>query len=90
LKQKGVFVMITKSIKYPYAKLTFDVLGILSSITFLILIAINFYADFKSNGTSKIGVEWTGNDFVLGVVLICIILVCAITSFILKSIKNTK
>ncbi|MGX0239040.1 hypothetical protein ACUXMC_002234 [Staphylococcus hominis] len=54
------------------------------------LIAINFYADFKSNGTSKIGVEWTGNDFVLGVVLICIILVCAITSFILKSIKNTK
>ena len=43
--------MITKSIKYPYAKLIFDVLG---------------------------------------VVLICIILVCAITSFILKSIKNTK
>ncbi|MDS3857640.1 hypothetical protein RJB69_02745 [Staphylococcus hominis] len=32
--------MITKSIKYPYAKLTFDVLGILSSITFLILIAM--------------------------------------------------
>ena len=80
--------MITKSIKYPYAKLTFDVLGILSSITFLILIAINFYADFKSNGTSKISVEWTGNDFVLGIVLICIILVCAITSFILKSIKT--
>ena len=42
----------------------------------------------KSNGTSKIGVEWTGNDFVLGIVLICIILVCAITSFILKSIKH--
>ena len=31
---KRSFVMITKSIKYPYAKLTFDVLGILSSITF--------------------------------------------------------
>ena len=80
--------MITKSIKYPYAKLIFDVLGILSSIAFLILIAINFHVDFKSNGSSKIGFEWTGNDFVLGTVLFCIILVCAITSFILKSIKK--
>ena len=71
-------------------KLTFDVLGILSSITFLILIAINFYADFKSNGTSKISVEWTGNDFVLGIVLICIIFSVCYNFFYFKIDKNTK
>ncbi|CPD55048.1 hypothetical protein G0Z86_13425 [Staphylococcus aureus] len=80
--------MLTKDIKYPYIKLVFDVIGILASIGFLLLLVINFNADFKSNGNIKIGVEWVGNDFVLGVVLICIILFCAIASFLLKCIKK--
>ena len=81
-------MMITKNIKYPYTKLILDVVGIVSSIAFLMLIVINFYADFKSNGSSEIGIKWDENDLVLGAILIAIILMCAIASFILKLMKK--
>ncbi|TFV24674.1 hypothetical protein E4T75_04925 [Staphylococcus saprophyticus] len=78
--------MITKNIKYPYTKLMIDIIGILSFIGVIITIIINFYMH-KSNTTFEMGFNVSGSSFTLLCVLLCITILCAIASTILKRIK---
>lgn len=78
--------MITKNIKYPYTKLMIDIIGILSFIGVIITIIINFYMH-KSNTTFEMGFNVSGSSFTLLYVLLCITILCAIASTILKRIK---
>ncbi len=78
--------MITKNTKYPYTKLMIDIIGILSFIGVIITIIINFYLH-KSNTTFEMGFNVSGSSFTLLCVLLCITILCAIASTILKRIK---
>lgn len=46
-----------KNVKYPHAKILFDIVGIISSISILLLIAFNLYLKFESNGNVERGVK---------------------------------
>ena len=78
--------MTTKNIKYPYAKLMIDIIGILSFIGVMIIIIMNFYMR-KSNTAFEMGFNVTGSSFILLCVLLCITIFCAIASTIFKRIK---
>ena len=80
--------MLTKNIKYPYVKFIFDVVGILASIGILLIFIFNAYANFGSDSSSSVGINVTGSSMILLCGLIVIVVVCAIVSFILKSIKK--
>ncbi len=78
--------MTAKNIKYPYAKLMIDIIGILSFIGVVITIIINFYMH-HSNTAFEMGFNVTGSSFILLCVLLCITIFCAVTSTIFKRIK---
>ncbi|RIN05903.1 hypothetical protein BU101_12070 [Staphylococcus shinii] len=78
--------MIAKNNKYPYAKLMFDIVGILTFIGVMIIIIMNFYMR-KSNTAFEMGFNVTGSSFILLCVLLCITIFCAIASTIFKRIK---
>ncbi|PKI06514.1 hypothetical protein CW744_02865 [Staphylococcus xylosus] len=78
--------MITKNIKYPYAKLIMDIISILSFIGVIITIIINFYMH-KSSTTFEMGFNVAGSSFILLCVLLCITIFCAIASTIFKRIN---
>ncbi|PTI16374.1 hypothetical protein BU115_13070 [Staphylococcus xylosus] len=78
--------MITKNIKYPYAKLMVDIISILSFIGVIITIIINFYMH-KSSTTFEMGFNVAGSSFILLCVLLCITIFCAIASTIFKRIN---
>lgn len=52
-----------KNVKYPHAKILFDIVGIISSISILLLITFNLYLKFESNGNVEIGVKWNESSF---------------------------
>lgn len=78
--------MITKNIKYPYAKLMMDIISILSFIGVIITIIINFYMH-KSSTTFEMGFNVAGSSFILLCVLLCITFICTIASTIFKRIN---
>ncbi|RIM74813.1 hypothetical protein BU121_13225 [Staphylococcus xylosus] len=78
--------MITKNIKYPYAKLMVDIISILFFIGVIITIIINFYMH-KSSTTFDMGFNVAGSSFILLCVLLCITIFCAIASTIFKRIN---
>ncbi|PTI63248.1 hypothetical protein BU095_10035 [Staphylococcus xylosus] len=78
--------MITKNIKYPYAKLMVDIISILFFIGVIITIIINFYMH-KSSTTFEMGFNVAGSSFILLCVLLCITIFCAIASTIFKRIN---
>ena len=78
--------MTAKNIKYPYAKLMIDIIGILSFIGVMVIIIMNFYMR-KSNTAFEMGFNVTGSSFILLCVLLCITIFCAIASTIFKRIK---
>ncbi len=80
--------MLTKNIKYPYVKFIFDVVGILASISILLIFIFNAYANFGSDGSSSFGTNVAGSSIILLYSLIFIVVVCAIFSFVLKLIKK--
>ncbi|MGW7908862.1 hypothetical protein ACWEXP_14010 [Staphylococcus pseudoxylosus] len=80
--------MLTKNIKYPYVKFTFDVVGILASVGVLLMLVFNAYANFESSGSSSFGINIAGANMALFSSLIFFVVVCAICSFVLKLIKN--
>ncbi|EGQ0541966.1 TPA: hypothetical protein RZF61_002720 [Staphylococcus aureus] len=79
--------MLTKNIKHPYIKLLFDIIGIISSIGFLLWLIYGFYIRFDNNKNIELGIEWTGNSLLIGIILIFLIFLCAVASVILKSRK---
>ncbi|CEF19665.1 MULTISPECIES: hypothetical protein [Staphylococcus] len=78
--------MTARNIKYPYAKLMIDIIGILSFIGVVITIIINFYMH-HSNTAFEMGFNVTGSSFILLCVLLGITIFCAVTSTIFKRIK---
>lgn len=78
--------MITKNIKYPYAKLMMDIISILSFIGVIITIIINFYMN-KSSNTFEMGFNVAGSSFIVLCILLCITIFCAIASTIFKRIN---
>lgn len=80
--------MLNNNVKYPHAKLLFDVVGIISSISILLLIVFNLYLKFESNGIVEIGVKWNESSLYIGLTLLFLIIFCAIISYILKFIKK--
>ncbi|AID00644.1 hypothetical protein BU100_08325 [Staphylococcus xylosus] len=78
--------MITKNIKYPYAKLMMDIISILSFIGVIITIIINFYMH-KSSTTFEMGFNVAGSSFILLCVLLCITIFSTIASTIFKRIN---
>ncbi|WP_436951750.1 hypothetical protein [Staphylococcus xylosus] len=78
--------MTAKNIKYPYAKLMIDIIGILSFIGVVITIIINFYMH-HSNTAFEMDFNVTGSSFILLCVLLGITIFCAVTSTIFKRIK---
>lgn len=80
--------MLSKNIKYPYVKLTFDIIGMVSSMGILLLLILNFHAKFYENGGSEFWIKLTGNSFILAVVLFFVTIMCTIGSTIFKTIKT--
>lgn len=80
--------MLTKNIKYPYVKFTFDVVGILASVGILLMSIFNTYANFESNGSASFEINIIGSSMTLLSILILIVIVCAVFSFVLKLIKK--
>ncbi|OFP38560.1 hypothetical protein HMPREF2989_11140 [Staphylococcus sp. HMSC062B11] len=66
----------------------FDIVGIISSISILLLIAFNLYLKFESNGNVEIGVKWNESSLYIGLTLLVFIIFCAIISYVLKFIKR--
>ena len=77
-----------KNVKYPHAKKLFDIVGIISSISILLLITFNLYLKFESNGNVEIGVKWNESSLYIGLTLLVFIVFCAIISYVLKFIKR--
>ena len=77
-----------KNVKYPHAKILFDIVGIISSISVLLLITFNLYLKFESNGNVEIGVKWNESSLYIGLTLLVFIIFCAIISYVLKFIKR--
>ncbi|KAA9306744.1 Uncharacterised protein [Staphylococcus epidermidis] len=77
-----------KNVKYPHAKILFDIVGIISSISILLLITFNLYLKFESNGNVEIGVKWNESSLYIGLTLLVFIIFCAIISYVLKFIKR--
>ena len=77
-----------KNVKYPHAKKLFDIVGIISSISILLLITSNLYLKFESNGNVEIGVKWNESSLYIGLTLLVFIIFCAIISYVLKFIKR--
>ncbi|BFT97111.1 hypothetical protein F9B77_10925 [Staphylococcus epidermidis] len=77
-----------KNVKYPHAKKLFDIVGIISSISILLLITFNLYLKFESNGNVEIGVKWNESSLYIGLTLLVFIIFCAIISYVLKFIKR--
>ena len=75
-----------KNVKYPHAKILFDIVGIISSISILLLITFNLYLKFESN--VEIGVKWNESSLYIGLTLLVFIIFCAIISYVLKFIKR--
>ncbi|MDH8979359.1 hypothetical protein PYK01_11230, partial [Staphylococcus epidermidis] len=67
-----------KNVKYPHAKILFDIVGIISSISILLLITFNLYLKFESNGNVEIGVKWNESSLYIGLTLLVFIIFCAI------------
>ena len=80
--------MLNKNVKYPHAKILFDIVGIISSISILLLIAFNLYLKFESSGNVEIGVKWNESSLYIGLTLLVFIILCAIISYVLKFIKK--
>ena len=76
------------NVKYPHAKKLFDIVGIISSISILLLITFNLYLKFESNGNVEIGVKWNESSLYIGLTLLVFIIFCAIISYVLKFIKR--
>ncbi|HHQ1587220.1 TPA: hypothetical protein ACSO5E_002418 [Staphylococcus aureus] len=85
--EKSGETILTKNIKHPYIKLLFDIIGIISSIGFLLWLIYGFYIRFDNNKNIELGIEWTGNSLLIGIILIFLIFLCAVASVILKSRK---
>ncbi len=79
--------MIAKNIKYPYIKLLFDVVGILSFITLLFVFGANFYIESDSNGNFNTGITISGSNALVFSILLWVTIICALASFLLKKIK---
>lgn len=77
-----------KNVKYPHAKKLFDIVGIISSISILLLITFNLYLKFESNGNVEIGVKWNESSLYIGLTLLVFIIFCTIISYVLKFIKR--
>ncbi|MEB2861214.1 hypothetical protein SJH87_11300 [Staphylococcus sp. GCP4] len=77
-----------ENVKYSHAKKLFDIVGIISSISILLLIAFNLYLKFESNGNVEIGVKWNERSLYIGLTLLVFIIFCAIISYVLKFIKR--
>ena len=69
-------------------RILFDIVGIISSISILLLIAFNLYLKFESNGNVEIGVKWNESSLYIGLTLLVFIIFCAIISYVLKFIKR--
>ena len=80
--------MLNKNVKYPHAKILFDIVGIISSISILLLIAFNLYLKFESNGNVEIGVKWNESSLYIGLTLLVFIILFSIISYVLKFIKK--
>ena len=80
--------MLNKNVKYPHVKILFDIVGIISSISILLLITFNLYLKFESNGNVEIGVKWNESSLYIGLTLLVFIIFCAIISYVLKFIKR--
>ncbi|MCC3700915.1 hypothetical protein LLE79_11995, partial [Staphylococcus epidermidis] len=72
----------------PHAKILFDIVGIISSISILLLIAFNLYLKFESNGNVELGVKGNESSLYIGLTLLVFIIFCAIISYVLKFIKR--
>ena len=80
--------MLNKNVKYPHDKILFDIVGIISSISILLLIAFNLYLKFESSGNVEIGVKWNESSLYIGLTLLVFIILCAIISYVLKFINR--
>lgn len=80
--------MLNKNVKYPHDKILFDIVGIISSISILLLIAFNLYLKFESNGNVEIGVKWNESSLYIGLTLLVFIILCAIISYVIKFINR--
>lgn len=79
--------MLTKNIKYPYTKFGFDMLGIITFIGVVIIVALNCYLHTESDGNFEMGFNVSGMSSTIMSVLLLITLISALVSFILKKIK---
>ncbi|MDG0822536.1 MAG: hypothetical protein L0L09_01460 [Staphylococcus equorum] len=79
--------MIAENIKYPYVKLLFDVVGILSFITLLFVFGINFYIESDPNGNFNAGITISGSNAIVCGILFWVTIISALASFLLKKIK---
>jgi len=77
--------MLTKNIKFPYLKLTFDIIGILSFVGILVIISLNFYVN--TNGDFNAGVNVIGTDMILMNILVLTTVISAFVSYLLRKIK---
>jgi len=79
--------MVTKkSVKHPYLKLSFDVLGILSFIGVLLIVSLNFYISTDEGFTT--GVEVAGADMIVMNFLVLTTIISAFASFLLKKMNS--
>lgn len=79
--------MIARNIKYPYIKLLFDVVGILSIIGLLFLFGANFYIESDANGNFNTGITISGSNAIVCGILFWVTIISALASFLLKKIK---
>lgn len=79
--------MIAKNIKYPYIKLLFDVVGIVSFIALLFVFGANFYIESDTNGNFNTGITISGSNAIVFSILLWVTIICALASFLLKKIK---
>lgn len=82
--------MLNKNVKYPHAKLLFDVLGIISSISIILLIAFNLYLKFESNGNVEIGVKWNESSLYIGLTLLVLLFCVPLSLMFLSLLKRIK
>ena len=80
--------MLNNNVKYPHAKLLFDVVGIISSISILLLIAFNLYLKFESNGIVEIGVKWNESSLYIGLTLLFLIIFALLSLIFLSLLKR--
>ena len=82
--------MLNKNVKYPHAKILFDIVGIISSISILLLIAFNLYLKFESSGNVEIGVKWNESSLYIGLTLLVLSFCAPLSLMFLSLLKGIK